>query len=253
MSAQPTVLLVHGLWSGPGTWWRVGPELEARGWRVETATLAGHGGRPVGGSRSLRALADDVVAQRPDGCTVVVGHSFGAVVALELAVAHPSYAGGVLLEDPPGRGGGRRTTRGADSLAAQARAAHDDPVAAVASLRAGHPTWSRGDARSVVEGQRGTDPEVASRRLPFDLVELVRASPVPVGVLACAGRYSALAEPQRTTLRRLLPADRFTELPGSHHVHLDQPERWVEAVDAFGGRRPEVRRRLQADTDPGET
>ena len=57
---------------------------------------------------------------------------------------------------------------------------------------------------------------------------------MPVAVVAASGRDSALVEPHRSELRRLVPTGRVTEIPGSHHVHLDDPDGWVEAVDRFG-------------------
>ena len=216
----------------------MGPELERRGWVVDAVDLAGHGGRPIGATRSLSALAEDVVAQRPAGSTLVVGHSLGAIVALRLVTTVPAYARGVLLEDPPGRGGSNRATQDtADDVEREVDRARTDPGGAIASLLRGHPTWSRRDARSVLEGRLLTDPGMA--RLPpgdgsWDLPALVSACSLPVALVAAVGGYSALSDPERSAVLGLLPAERVTELAGSHHVHLDDPARWVDAVDDFG-------------------
>ena len=237
MTDHPRALLVHGLWSSPRTWWRVASLLRARGWDVEAAVLPGHGGRPIGATPSVASLAEDVVARHPGGPRLVVGHSFGAVVALQLAATHPSYAAGVLLEDPPGRGRVRTTEARADDLVRETDGARSDPDGVIGSLLAGHPTWTRRDARSVVDGRLSTDPGLARlspRALTWDLAELVRGFPVPVGLLASTGRYSALGDPERTAVIELLPRDRVTELAGSHHLHLDDPTQWLEVVTTFG-------------------
>ena len=57
---------------------------------------------------------------------------------------------------------------------------------------------------------------------------------MPVALVASNGRESALLDPDRGELLRLLPPEWVTEIPGSHHVHLDDPASWVEAVDTFG-------------------
>ena len=231
------MLLVHGLLAGPGTWWRVGPELGTRGWQVERATLPGHGGRPLGPVRSVADLADAVATQHPGGPALVVGHSMGAVVALELAVRHPAHVVGVVLEDPPGPGRTRRARQDTEERTREDVATPEDPHAAITELLHGHPTWTRRDARSVVEGRLGTAPEVAAfsaRHLAWDLPARVAACPVPVALVAAVGRYSALGEPDRAHLLRTFPAAAVTEVVAGHHVHLDAPAAWVDAVDSFG-------------------
>lgn len=237
MTPQRRVLLIHGMSSSHSTWWRVGPELESRGWAVATVDLAGHGGRPLGAVRSVVELAQDVAARCPEDRTVVVGHSLGAVVALELVTLLPDYARGVLLEDPPALRGERASDDMAEEIGREVIRARTDPHQAIAAILAGHPGWTRRDARSVLEGRLQTDPLLASLSpgaITWNLTTLVSASPVPVAVVAASGRDSALIEPERSELRRLVPPGRLTELRGSHHVHLDDPDGWVEAVDRFG-------------------
>ena len=225
------------MWSSQSTWWRVGPELEARGWAVDRVDLAGHGGRPIGAARSVAALAEDVAAQHPVAVTLVVGHSLGAIVALELVAAIPTYARGVLLEDPPALGRNRAARDAEGDIGRAVSRAHIDPAGEIASILGGHPTWKRRDARSILEGRLLTDPQMAQLSpgaLIWDLPALVSASRVPVALVATLGGYSALFDPDRSELLRLLPPERVTEIPGSHHVHLDHPARWVDAVDTFG-------------------
>ncbi len=243
MSENRSVLLIHGMASSRSTWWRVGPALERGGWEVVSVNLAGHGGRVIGEVRSVAGLATDVVRQRPVGATLVVGHSLGAIVALELARAYPAYARGVLLEDPPAL----HATRASDEideideieedLAGDVLRARADPHGAIAAILAGHPSWNRRDARSMLEGRLMTDPQLASWSpgdLTWSLPTLVAACPVPVALLAARGRGSALLEPDRSELLGMLAPGRVTEVAGSHHVHLDEPEQWVQTVERFG-------------------
>jgi len=207
--------------------------LEARGWDVGTVDLAGHGGRSIGTVRSVAALAEDVVAQHPASPTLVVGHSLGAIVALELVAAMPTYAHGLVLEDPPALS----ARRGTGDIEREVTRARVDPHSAIEAILAGHPQWNRRDARSLLEGRLMTDPQVAalspSDRI-WDLTALVAACPVPAALVATLGRESALLDPDRSELLRLLPPERVTEIPGSHHIHLDEPTKWVDAIDTFG-------------------
>ena len=87
-------LLLHGSTSSSATWWQVGPALAEAGWRVKAPDLLGHGASP----RAGRALTPEVaagwvareLADRP--LDLVVGHSFGAAVALSLLARGPRSA-----------------------------------------------------------------------------------------------------------------------------------------------------------------
>ena len=155
---QGSVLLVHGMSSSRSTWWRVGPLLESRGWKVTTVDLAGHGGRPLGAVRSVVDLAQDVATRCPEDRTVVVGHSLGAIVALELVSLHPAYARGILLEDPPALHRDRASDDIAEEIGREVIRARADPHEAIGAILAGHPGWTRRDARTVLEGRLQTDP-----------------------------------------------------------------------------------------------
>jgi pimeloyl-ACP methyl ester carboxylesterase len=71
------VLLIHGLSSIAGTWWRIGPALAARGWDVSAVDQAGHGGRPVRGEVDAAGLAAAVLEVHPEAPDVLIGHSLG--------------------------------------------------------------------------------------------------------------------------------------------------------------------------------
>ena len=62
-SNAPPILLLHGITSLAGTWWRVGPAVAAAGFRVIAPDLPGHGGaQPWTGHHRFRDNATDLVA-----------------------------------------------------------------------------------------------------------------------------------------------------------------------------------------------
>ena len=98
----PAVLLHHGLASSQRIWDAMLPRLSRR-FRVVTYDARGHGrsSKPSSGY-GFDHLAADAVAviraarmRRPQ----VAGHSWGAMVALELAVAHPRSVSAIALID----------------------------------------------------------------------------------------------------------------------------------------------------------
>jgi pimeloyl-ACP methyl ester carboxylesterase len=101
-NATPPVLLVHGLASNARIWDLAAPLL-APDVRVAAIDQRGHGlsDKPAG-DFGLATIAGDLAAvigalgwARP----LIVGHSWGANVALQLAAEHPELLGGIVLLD----------------------------------------------------------------------------------------------------------------------------------------------------------
>ncbi|MGQ7298108.1 alpha/beta fold hydrolase [Quadrisphaera sp. KR29] len=111
------MVLVHGIGSSGAYFRRLVPELAGR-WRVLAPDLPGHGrsprpprphrarGRRGGLLRPVPTLADHADALHAlleaEGArgAVVVGHSMGSQVAVELAVRHPGAASRLVLVTP---------------------------------------------------------------------------------------------------------------------------------------------------------
>ena len=96
------VVLIHGLASTQHIWELVTPRLEPR-FRIVTYDQRGHGesSKPSSGydfgnvCADLGAVLRAVKAKRP----VLVGHSYGANVAIEYAARHPRALAGVVSVD----------------------------------------------------------------------------------------------------------------------------------------------------------
>jgi pimeloyl-ACP methyl ester carboxylesterase len=103
-TGEPAVLLLHAM---GGSTAFMAPQLHHLGqrWRTLAVDLRGHGASAApAGDYSAAVLADDVAAlaralglDRP----VVIGHSMGGVVALELAARHPALPRAAALLDAP--------------------------------------------------------------------------------------------------------------------------------------------------------
>ncbi len=90
-------VLLHGITSSSATWWKLGPTLAARGYRVLAPDLRGHGQSPRG-PYSVGAWAGDVLECVPGRPEVALGFSLGGLVlAAAIERLRPARA---VYEDP---------------------------------------------------------------------------------------------------------------------------------------------------------
>ena len=237
------VVFVHSLAGSPVQW---APQLEHLEPHRPVIALAlpGHAGRPEPAAYTVEALAADVARQTSEFDRVVlVGHSAGAVVAIEVAAAHPDRVAGLILVDP----GTDARRFPAEQAAPMLAALRSDAYAQVAE---GY--WSE-----ILHGAQETTRAQA-------LADL-RATPREAlpGGLASLGDYDAVTPLQAyaathpvlalTTAASEGPQALFAGADGveqervdgtSHWIQLDQPEAVNDALDWFlsridGGRTSE--------------
>jgi len=102
-ASLPPILLLHGLASSSHIWDFVAPLLAERGYLVTALDQRGHGesAKPHAGYDFATIIADDAAAVaalelvRP----IVVGHSWGAMVALHYAATYPGQVTALVLVD----------------------------------------------------------------------------------------------------------------------------------------------------------
>jgi len=108
------VAVVHGLGEHSGRYAALASELVAARYTVVCLDLPGHGGAtgPRGDMRSWIQVRDQAIpamfsasrglpGQPPELQRVVLGHSMGALLALDHALAHPKGLIGVVASAPP--------------------------------------------------------------------------------------------------------------------------------------------------------
>ena len=187
----------------------------------------------------LLALFDTLGWQQ----VVLVGHSMGGHNSMAFSAWHPERVRALAIVDsrpviPPDRldmmhARGHRPMR-----------RHASPEAAVASFRllprdtVAAPALLAHIARAgIVERDGGWmfrfDPECNGKRRPVDawtLVERIKAPTLIVRAEWSPGLAGGIAE----RLRAAIPNARLVEIPGAyHHLTLDQPQRFVDALEGF--------------------
>lgn len=150
---DPPLLLVHGVTSAAGIFWRVAPALAASGRRVVAVDLPGHG--ETGAWQGRHRFADTAVDLagfiRAAGLDVpelvVLGHSWGGMVVADLPAAGVAPRTLILL-DPPAQAHEALESMTQDP----AEALYDSIDEARAGIRALNPTWSDGDVEAKAIG-----------------------------------------------------------------------------------------------------
>ncbi len=222
LGAGPPLVMLHGLLVGSvATWWFGAAPKLARAHRVLLADLRGHGlSSHAESGYGLASLADDLAALLPlagEGRVTLVGHSWGALVALRFALAHPERVAKLVLVEaplPPSRLTELESFLSATP--AEQLAAVPDAVRAMAarSSRRGSKTLAQ-VARLVTTT---TLLEDLRREPDFAESELARLSCETL--LIYGDRSSCLPSGER--LARTLPHAELITLPGGHFLPAEQ-------------------------------
>lgn len=238
---RPLAVLVHGVTASSRTWWRVGPWFAKNGWRAVAVDLRGHGKSPrATHGLGLEDLADDLhetvsaLLKPEERVDVLLGHSLGALAALELCREHGDLVERLVLEEPPGSESVDfdEISRMVEDDVARAREA---PEAHKREQLEENPSWSEGDYVANVESLRDCDaePVAATIRngLRYDLTALVGSVKVPtLLVLGSEARGSALPEPERASVADALHRGTVEMFDAGHGVHRDDFEGYVRLL-----------------------
>jgi pimeloyl-ACP methyl ester carboxylesterase len=225
--------MLHGLLVGNMTtwYWTAAPEL-AKSHRVILFDLRGHGlsGRSRSGYDVLRMTRDleSLVEQRTSEPVALVGHSFGAVVALNFALRRPERVRKIAVVEaplPPSK---------LAELESFLRADPEDMLDALP--RALRTLVSRGGRRAV----RFAD---TLRFLAKDstlLHDLRSAEDLPDDALAALGcpllavyGTDSSCRPVGARLARVVPGARLVELAGGHFLPLEAPRALSDVLTGF--------------------
>lgn len=235
-------VLLHGSTSSSATWWQVAVRLAEEGWSVTALDLPGHGDSPAcHAPLTPTAAAPAVAATLPaDGVDLLVGHSFGAAVAVAVAASYPALVRRLVLEELPG-GCSVDWSAEAEAVLTDAWRARTDPQATLASTRNGQPRWLLEDCQhavadlarcAAVEVSDGL--RVGAGWTPADVISQVQA---PTTLLLAPDRPGVNRLENATALRG---ADRdmavtatradVVVVDAGHCIHRDDPDTWLKAV-----------------------
>lgn len=226
-------LLLHGLTSDGGTWWRIASDLADDGYLVIAPDLRSHGRSPTAVDHRVATLAADV-AQLGEGWDLVVGHSLGGSVAA--VVAGQQHVPATLLIDPV------LALPAAEREPLRAAIHAELAAADVAAIQAANPAWSPRDVNRKALALAQVTPDVVDAVFdhndPWDVRWAVPRWSGKVHLLAADPDRGALLA--ASTIAEVVQAagDRVTAsvVDGAgHSVQRERPEVVMEAVRQLTG------------------
>jgi pimeloyl-ACP methyl ester carboxylesterase len=212
LGAGPPVVMVHGLLVGSAaSWYFTAAPALAKTHRVRVYDLRGHGkSSPAASGYDVRTLARDLDALAgPEPCDVV-GHSWGALVALRFAINHPARVRRLVLVEAP--------LPPASVSEMNAFVQGGDLAAALPAQMQLHGRRGERFVRALTRLVRETS-LLADLRAERDPTPAELATVRAPTLVVYGDRSSCATGGER--LARALPAARYEVLPGGHYLHLD--------------------------------
>ena len=242
-AGDPPIVFLHGWCDDASIWDAIVPEFSTAH-RCLVPEMRGHGqsGMPSDHAFFPEALSNDVVAicaaagvERP----VLVGHSFGGYLAAEIVRRHPGFACAVVVEDQ---------ALNIDSFGMEMR-----QLEAVIRSPETHMAFREQLKRSLMP--EATPPDVVEQVLATGL-----ATPAEVGLglwaalfeyseselrergealMRAIGTIPALvldradAPEYHAMLRKLAPSVQVEVMTGSHWIHLEHRDAFIDRVQEF--------------------
>jgi pimeloyl-ACP methyl ester carboxylesterase len=228
-SGRYTVIFESGFGTGMGTWRKVAPEV-AKSAHVLTYSRAGHGSsdaRPeprtiLQSSLELDQLIASAKLKPP---FILVGHSYGGLLARAFALRHPDQVAGMVLVDPADE----RFNPALRKLDAQRAEADDRQFAAIvpakfqAELKLLQPVLDLGALPAPLDGKL---PDV-----PVVVLSSVRQVEKPMFFLETTEAVAIKRDLHADFLRQFSEGYQVLTLNSGHNIQLDEPALVTDAID----------------------
>ena len=241
------VLLIHGSGSIWQDWQSVFNAFSTE-YHIYAIDLRGFGGSArVAGTYNLATFADDladfikgVLSERP----VVVGHSLGALITIDLAGRYPDLLRSVVLEDPPvsilenfSQWDGLRYYEIALDVKKNNASFREAILRFVSELG-----YSLTEAERVARNLAVIDPEIFAQILDGKLITLNEDITIALGRIQCPCLFvssneklgSLVHQKDLPRVKKSLPNGQFALIDNvGHGIHLEAAEAFNQVLGVF--------------------
>lgn len=227
-SGRYTVIFESGFGTGMGTWKKVAPDV-AKSAHAVTYSRAGHGSsdpRPEPRTILESSLELDqlIASARLTPPFILVGHSYGGLLARAFTVRHPDWVAGMVLVDPADE----RFNPALRKLDARRALEDDKQFAAIVpakfkpELQALQPVLDAGVLPAPLNGKL---PDV-----PVVVLTSVRQAEKPMFFLETTEAVAIKRDLHADFLRQFSEASQVLTLKSGHNIQEDEPELVIDAV-----------------------
>lgn len=242
----PHLLMLHGLFGMSDNLHHICKALSDRA-RVHALDLRNHGRSPHGPVMTYEVMAQDVVDfmdVQGIPAAVVMGHSMGGKVAMEMALRHPAYAAGLVVVDIAPRG---YPPHHEDVFAAfesipleqcSTRKEAEDAMRARVSKNSTALFLLKNLTRDD-EGRFRWKANIPAIRAAYAEINRAIDADAPYegpALFVRGGQADYIVDADRPDILRLFPRATIETIHGAGHwVHVDEPETLVALVRRFMG------------------
>jgi len=240
---DPAILL-HGFTDDGSCWVGAAPLLTGRGYRVIAPDARAHGHTALLADDDFTADArvEDAVGLMSAlgiAAALIVGHSMGAITAMQLAARYPSLARAVISIDPPlGDVEADEPRTGENPFEAWIAEIASMETSALADLcRRENPAWTSAEVDAWVASKQAVDQglfrrEQSRRDLSWrDTLDVIE---VPVLLVAGDPRLGSIVDEGADRWLQGHPEIQFVRIAGAgHSVHRDAAAEFAAVVTDF--------------------
>jgi len=236
---QPLVLL-HGLFGSADNWGSIAKHFSQH-YQVISVDLRNHGRSPHSDSQNYAEMADDLLeVLNTLGLAKIhlLGHSLGGKVAMQFATQYPEKVSKLIVVDMAMRTYPDRYTQLMDHMLAvnlsqmASRNEVDNALkGSIANVRVRQFLLT-----NLVKNEDQLQWRINLPALKANYATLIAALAVhfdPPSLFIRGERSDYVQDSDITELQQHFPQAEFVTLPTDHWVHAEQPQLFIQAVEAF--------------------
>lgn len=234
------LLLIHGLFGSADNWGSIARHFAQHG-PVISVDLRNHGRSPHHASQTYAEMAADVLAVCDHlqlAQVHMLGHSLGGKVAMQFAMQFPHRVDKLIVVDMAMRAYADVHTPLIDAMLAvdlrqcASRSEVDKVLApAIPNLMVRQFLLTN---LHKVDGQLQWRLNLAALKGNYQQLQAPISAHFDRASLFIRGEHSDyVGEPDVAEIRQHFPQGHFVSLPTGHWVHAEQPQLFIQAVDAF--------------------